>query len=100
MEVSVGDIREQGSYLQSLGAIRHGLVNEAKALVNLLKIPYFTTAMSKGFSEDITGLYGGIYGGGASPEDVKQGVEGSDLVMIIGHYPVCACCNRGLRNLC
>ncbi|KAJ5554707.1 hypothetical protein N7513_004666 [Penicillium frequentans] len=48
------------------GAIRHGLVDECRALVELLKIPYFATAMSKGFPENIVD---------------------SDLVMIIGHYP-------------
>lgn len=82
------NIYPQRSYLHGVGAIRHDLVDESEALIELLKIPYFTTAMSKGFTERIGGKYGGIYGGGASPEGVKQGVEDSDLVIIIGHYPV------------
>ncbi|KAJ5613930.1 hypothetical protein N7528_007584 [Penicillium herquei] len=69
------------------GAIRHGLVEESTALVELLKIPYFATAMSKGFPENLGGKFGGIYGGGASTEGTKYGVENSDLVVIIGHYP-------------
>lgn len=45
--------------------------------------------MSKGFPETIGGRFGGIYGGGASTEGTKRGFEESDLVVIIGHYPVC-----------
>ncbi|KAJ5455572.1 uncharacterized protein N7458_003836 [Penicillium daleae] len=41
-------------------------VDESEALIELLKIPYFATAMSKGFTERI---------------------GDSDLVIIIGHYP-------------
>ena len=46
--------------------------------------------MSKGFPETIGGRFGGIYGGGASTEGTKRGFEQSDLVMIIGQYPVCS----------
>jgi pyruvate decarboxylase len=45
--------------------------------------------MSKGgIGERINGKFGGVYGGGASTEGVRQAVEKSDLVLFIGNYPV------------
>lgn len=44
--------------------------------------------MSKGVSERIGCKFGGIYGGGASTEEVKKVVENADLVWFLGRYPV------------
>lgn len=58
-------------------------------MIELLKIPYFITSMSKGgISEQIGGKFGGVYGGGASTEAVRTAVEKADLVLSIGTYPV------------
>lgn len=76
--------------LTRTGAVRNNFVQEGEALVKLLKIPYFGTAMSKGgVSEGIEGRFGGIYGGGASTKEVKDAVESAALALFLGHYPVC-----------
>ena len=72
-----------------LGAVRNNVIEESTALISLLNIPYFITAMSKGgISERINGKFGGVYGGGASVEEVRLAVEKSELVLFIGYYPV------------
>lgn len=59
------------------------------ALIKLLNIPYFITAMAKGgISEQVNNKYGGIYGGRASTDNVRLEVENADLALIIGYYPV------------
>lgn len=74
-----------------LGAVRNNVIEESTALIELLNIPYFITAMSKGgISERINGKFGGVYGGGASVEEVRLAVEKSELVLFIGYYPVWA----------
>lgn len=74
-----------------LGAVRNNVIEESTALISLLNIPYFITAMSKGgISERINGKFGGVYGGGASVEEVRLAVEKSELVLFIGYYPVWA----------
>ena len=72
-----------------LGAVRNNVIEESTALISLLNIPYFITAMSKGgISERVNGKFGGVYGGGASVEEVRLAVEKSELVLFIGYYPV------------
>lgn len=69
-------------------AVRNNVIEESTALIELLNIPYFITAMSKGgISERINGKFGGVYGGGASVEEVRLAVEKSELVLFIGYYP-------------
>lgn len=69
--------------------MRNNAIEESKALIELLNIPYFITSMSKGgISERINGKFGGVYGGGASVEGVRRAVEKSELVLFIGNYPV------------
>ncbi|KIN07253.1 hypothetical protein OIDMADRAFT_36813 [Oidiodendron maius Zn] len=66
-------------------AVRNNVIEESTALIELLNIPYFITAMSKGgISERINGKFGGVYGGGASVEEVRLAVEKSELVLFIG----------------
>ncbi|KAK9327184.1 thiamine diphosphate-binding protein [Lipomyces starkeyi] len=68
------------------GAVRNGVIQESSELIKLLQIPYFVTAMSKGGISEALGCFGGVYGGGASTDDVRRAVEGSDLVLFIGSY--------------
>ncbi|KAK9311534.1 hypothetical protein V1524DRAFT_418910 [Lipomyces starkeyi] len=42
--------------------------------------------MSKGGISEALGCFGGVYGGGASTDDVRRAAEGSDLVLFIGSY--------------
>ena len=73
----------------TLGAVRNNVIEESSALIKLLNVPYFITSMSKGgISERINGKFGGVYGGGASVEEVRLAVEKSELVLFIGNYPV------------
>lgn len=78
--------------ISSTGAVRHDLLEEARGIIELLKIPYFSTAMSKGSISEQLGdgkLFGGVYSGGASPDSIRAAVEKSELVLFIGSYPVC-----------
>lgn len=73
-----------------IGAVRNNVIEECNALIELLNIPYFITAMAKGgISERLTNKFGGVYGGGASTEGVRTAVENSGLILFIGYYPVC-----------
>lgn len=54
-------------------------------------MPYFSTGMSKGGISEQLGngnLFGGVYSGGASPDTIKNAVEKSELVLLVGNYPV------------
>lgn len=47
--------------------------------------------MSKGSVSEQVGngkLFGGVYSGGASSDTIRAAVEKSELVLIIGNYPV------------
>ncbi|KAK9369637.1 thiamine diphosphate-binding protein [Lipomyces kononenkoae] len=68
------------------GAIRNRVIEECTELIKLLQIPYFITAMSKGGISEALGCFGGVYGGGASIDEVRRYVEESDLVLFIGSY--------------
>ena len=73
--------------------MRNEVIEESKALIELLDIPYFVTAMSKGgISERLKGKFGGVYSGGASTEGVRSAVENSGLILFIGYYPVPTSC--------
>ena len=71
------------------GAIRHNMTTLVQELVNVTKIPYYTTAMGKGALDEQQPRWGGFYGGFVSKEDCKAAVEGAECVLWIGNYPVC-----------
>jgi pyruvate decarboxylase len=65
-------------------AIRHRVVPEVHGLVEKTQFPVFVTPMGKGAVDETSPLYGGVYAGGASTEEVKRAVEGADLILMVG----------------
>ncbi|KAK4159649.1 pyruvate decarboxylase [Cladorrhinum sp. PSN259] len=65
-------------------AIRHRVVKEVRELVEKTKLPVFVTPMGKGGVNETSEHYGGVYAGTGSREDVKERVEGADLVLSVG----------------
>lgn len=65
-------------------AIRHDVVEEAHQLVGKTHLPVFVTPMGKGAVDETVPTYGGVYAGEGSTQDVKERVEGSDLILSIG----------------
>jgi pyruvate decarboxylase len=88
LSTSAPTMTQFSNHISMLGAIRNGVINETKALIEILGIPYFITAMSKGGISERLGKFGGVYGGGASTEDVRTAVESAGLILFIGYYPV------------
>ncbi|KAK5046012.1 hypothetical protein LTR84_008799 [Exophiala bonariae] len=66
-------------------AIRNRLVTETEALVKAAGVLYFTTFMSKGFTESLPN-FGGVYGGAGSVPGVQNAIETADTVLWIGSY--------------
>ncbi|KAI0597135.1 pyruvate decarboxylase [Biscogniauxia sp. FL1348] len=65
-------------------AIRHRVLNEVHDFIVKTKLPVFVTPMGKSAINETHPNYGGVYVGDASHVDVKEMVEGSDLVLSIG----------------
>lgn len=70
-----------------IDAIRNNAIDETKAVCETSGLPYFVTAMSKGFDETMP-TFGGVYGGGGSLPEIKKCVEGSDAILYIGRFAV------------
>lgn len=69
-------------------SIRHRVVPLVKKLVEKTHLPYFATPMGKGALDETDPLYGGIYAGSGSREEVRQRVESSDLILFVGSLKV------------
>ncbi|KAI5919729.1 pyruvate decarboxylase [Camillea tinctor] len=65
-------------------AVRHRVLDEVHAFITKTKLPVFVTPMGKSAVDETQPNYGGVYVGDASHPDVKEMVEGSDLVLSIG----------------
>ena len=65
-------------------AIRHRVLDEVHELVEKSGLPTFVAPMGKGAIDETIPNYGGVYAGSGSHEDVKERVEGADLVLSIG----------------
>lgn len=66
-------------------AIRHRVVDEVHELLDKTNLPVFVTPMGKGAVNEEHPNYGGVYAGaGSHPEQVKDIVESSDLLLTIG----------------
>ncbi|KAI2627525.1 pyruvate decarboxylase [Hypoxylon sp. NC1633] len=65
-------------------AIRHRVLDEVHDLIDKTQLPVFVTPMGKGAINETHPSFGGVYAGSASSPDVKEMVEGSDLVISIG----------------
>ena len=68
--------------------MRNRLLKEAKALIETTGFPYFVTSMGKGSVPENLPTFGGVYGGLASWQDVRNSIESSDCVLWLGNYPV------------
>lgn len=66
-------------------AIRNKVIRETEALIKAANVPYFTTFMSKGFTESLPN-FGGVYGGAGSVAGVQEAIESADLVLWVGSY--------------
>jgi pyruvate decarboxylase len=71
-----------------IGAVRHGVLEEAEELIKATGFPYFVTSMSKGSITEHYPSFGGAYSGAGSIPPVQKTIETSDLVLWIGNYPV------------
>ena len=69
------------------GAIRHEVLPQTRDLVDITNLPFFTTAMSKGALSERHPRFGGFYGGMFSKQDVRETLEGADVVLWIGSFP-------------
>ena len=69
------------------GAIRHEVLQQTMKLVDVTGLPFFTTAMSKGALSERHPRFGGFYGGMFSKQDVRETLEGADVVIWIGSFP-------------
>jgi pyruvate decarboxylase len=66
-------------------AIRHRVLDEVHELIDKTNIPVFVTPMGKSAVNESHPSYGGVYAGtGSHPPEVKDIVEGSDLILTIG----------------
>jgi pyruvate decarboxylase len=65
-------------------SVRHGAIPEVHALLEKLKIPCFVTPMGKSAIDETSPYYGGVYVGQISTPEIRNAVEGSDLVLSIG----------------
>ena len=70
-------------------AIRHRVLDEVHELVAKTNLPVFVTPMGKGAVNENHSNYGGVYAGsGSHPQEVKDMVESSDLILTIGAIKV------------
>ncbi|KAF2263194.1 pyruvate decarboxylase [Lojkania enalia] len=69
------------------GAARHDVLSEAHEFVKLTRIPFFTTPMGKGSVNEDLPQYGGVHFGAGTHPGVKNAMESSDFVLIIGNFP-------------
>jgi len=79
---------KQTSKLISVGAVRHNVLPEANALMELTSFPTFVTAMGKSGVNEEAPNFGGLYAGAGTYPGVNEAVERSDMVIWIGNYPV------------
>lgn len=65
-------------------AIRHRVLPETHALIEMSNMPVFVTPMGKGAVNENHHQYGGVYAGDGSQPKVRDRVESADLVLVIG----------------
>jgi TPP-dependent 2-oxoacid decarboxylase len=65
---------------------RFGLQSELRELAERTGIPIAATMLGKGVFPEDHPLYMGIYVGGASGEELRQYIEGSDCLLMLGTY--------------
>ncbi|KAI1164970.1 putative pyruvate decarboxylase [Nemania serpens] len=64
--------------------VRSRVLDEVHAFIEKTRLPVFVTPMGKSAIDETHPCYGGVYAGSASRPEIKEIVEGSDLVLSIG----------------
>ncbi|KAK9460939.1 thiamine diphosphate-binding protein [Lipomyces oligophaga] len=70
--------------LADILARRHHAREQVMELVSKTKFPSFATDLAKGFVDEDSPYFGGLYNGHLSVSGVAEAVEGSDLILNIG----------------
>lgn len=65
-------------------SVRHRVISEVHDLLEKLQIPCFVTPMGKGAIDETNPYFSGVYIGQISLPEIKNAVEGSDLVLSVG----------------
>ncbi|KAL3230643.1 Pyruvate decarboxylase isozyme 1 [Nakaseomyces bracarensis] len=65
-------------------ASRHDVKAETKKLIDATQFPSFVTPMGKGSIDEQHPRFGGVYVGTLSRPEVKEAVEGADLILSVG----------------
>lgn len=65
-------------------AIRHRVLDELHELIEKTELPAFVSPMGKGAINEESLPFGGVYVGDASRDDVRQRVDGAELILYIG----------------
>ena len=65
-------------------AIRHRVLHELHELIEKTGLPTFVTPMGKSSVNETSPVFGGVYAGDVSREDVRERIEGAELVLYIG----------------
>lgn len=63
---------------------RHDVKAETKKLIDVTQFPSFVTPMGKGSIDEQNPRFGGVYVGTLSSPEVKEAVEGADLILSVG----------------
>ncbi|KAJ4004002.1 Pyruvate decarboxylase 1 [Fusarium irregulare] len=81
------DNAEKPAIIVDGGAVRHRVLGETHELIELTKLPAFTTAMGKGGLDETMPEFAGVHSGAGTLPDVKKALESVDVVIWIGNYP-------------
>lgn len=65
-------------------AVRHRVLDELHEFIEKTKLPTFVTPMGKGGVNETHNTFGGVYVGDVSRTEVKEAVEGAELILFIG----------------
>ena len=66
---------------------RFGAANEAKKVVQMLNVPFFSTVMGKGIVDETEETFVGVWNGEISTPGVKEVAKAADLVITLGYLP-------------
>ncbi|EER26631.1 hypothetical protein D8B26_002975 [Coccidioides posadasii str. Silveira] len=70
---------------------RHVLVGDAKELIEQINAPFYITPMGKSIVNESDPRFAGLYGGIVSnPSSAQSQIEGHDIILHVGPFPVSA----------
>ena len=76
---------------------RHNTSAEARALVDALGLPVYTTGLGKSIIDETRKLYVSLYYGGTSRPGNQHAFEAHDFILVLGDYPIDANCGGWTR---